>query len=42
VALHMLRLVKCEERLERRSNRMVEVPHYSLAPDLDRATLLSL
>ena len=41
-ALHMLRLVKCEERLERRANRMVEVPHYSLAPDLDRATLLSL
>jgi hypothetical protein len=42
VALHMLRLVKCDERLERRANRMVEVPHYSLAPDLDRATLLSL
>jgi hypothetical protein len=42
VALHMLRLVDCEERLERRGNRMVEVSHYSLAPDLDRATLLSM
>ncbi len=41
-ALHMLRLVDCEERLERRGNRMVEVSYYSLAPDLDRATLLSM
>jgi hypothetical protein len=41
-ALNMLRLVVCEERLERRGNTMVEVSHYSLAPDLDRATLLSM
>ena len=41
-ALNLLRLVACEERLERRGNRMVSISHYSLAPDLDRATLLSM
>ena len=42
VALHMLRLVDCEEREERRGNRVVSVPYYSLAPELDRATLLGM
>ena len=42
IALHTLRLLNCEERDERRGNRMVLVPHYSLAPELDQATLLSM
>lgn len=42
VALHMLRLVDCEEREERRGNRVVSVPYYRLAPELDRATLLNM
>ena len=42
VALHMLRLVDCEEREERRGNRVVSVPYYRLAPELDRATLLGM
>jgi hypothetical protein len=42
VALHMLRLLDCEERQEQRGNRLVLVPHYSLTPELDRAVLLSM
>jgi hypothetical protein len=42
VALHMLRLVDCEEREERRGNRVVSVPYYRLAAELDRATLLGM
>jgi hypothetical protein len=42
VALHMLRIIDCEERDERRGNRVFSVPYYRLAPELDRATLLSM
>src|ERR1700733_6643812 len=42
VALHMLRLIDCEERDERRGKRVFSVPYYRLAPELDRATLLSM
>jgi hypothetical protein len=40
--LHALRLLACEEREELRWRRLVSVPYYSVAPELDRATLLML
>jgi hypothetical protein len=42
MALHTLRLLVCEERDEWRGNRVFQIPYYSLAPELDQATLLSL
>jgi hypothetical protein len=42
VALHALRLLICEEREEQRWRRTVTIPYYSLAPELDRTTLMSL
>ena len=42
VALHALRLLACEERDERRGNRVFSVPYYSLAQELDQVTLLSM
>ena len=42
VALHMLRLLDCEERHEQHGNRLVLVPRYTLAPELDRDVLLSM
>ena len=42
VALHTLRLLVCDERNEWRGNRVFQVPYYSLAPELDRATLMSM
>jgi hypothetical protein len=42
MALHALRLLDCEEREERRGNRVISVPYYLLAPELDRVTLLSM
>jgi hypothetical protein len=42
VALHTLRLLTCDERQEWRGNRTFVVSYYSLAPELDRAVLLSM
>jgi hypothetical protein len=42
VALHMLRLLACEEREEWRGRRLLLVPYYRLAPELDQTTLLSM
>ena len=42
VALHTLRLLVCDERNEWRGNRVFQVPYYRLAPELDRATLMSM
>jgi hypothetical protein len=42
VAMHTLGLLTCVEREERRGGRMVVVPYYWLAPELDRAVLLSM
>jgi hypothetical protein len=41
-ALHTLRLLQCEEREEWRGRRTFLVPYYTLAPELDQATLLSI
>jgi hypothetical protein len=38
-ALHILGLLTCEETEEQRMGRMVQVRHYSLAPDIDLAVL---
>jgi hypothetical protein len=42
IALHVLRLLTCEMREERRGNREFSVPYYTLSPEVDRATLLSM
>jgi hypothetical protein len=42
IALHTLRLLVCDERDELRGNRVFSVPYYHLAPELDRAVLLSM
>jgi hypothetical protein len=42
MVLQVLRLLTCEEREERRGTRVFSVPYYSLAPELDRATLLRM
>ena len=42
VALHTLRLLICDEREEWRGRRVLSVPYYFLAPELDRAVLLSM
>ena len=42
MALHALRLLVCEEREELRWRRLFSIPYYSLAPELDRVTLLSM
>jgi hypothetical protein len=42
IALHTLRLLTCDEREEWRGNRVFSIPYYSLAPELDRSTLLSM
>jgi hypothetical protein len=42
VALQALRLLTCEEREEMHWRRTVTVPYYSLASEVDRATLLSM
>jgi hypothetical protein len=41
-ALHVLRLLTCEEREEWRGRRPFLVPHYRLSPEVDRATLLKM
>jgi hypothetical protein len=42
MGLHMLGLLECEEVEEKRGTRSYMVPYYSLAPELDRRTLLSM
>jgi hypothetical protein len=41
-ALYTLRLLVCQERLERRGNRSFLVPHYAVSPSVDLATLRSM